>query len=405
MLRFFSPWYYLLLVLFSCIASLRSQTVDKEKLFEQIHALNGDAKYEESIIILEQIITAPKSDYYDKYLGYYLKYLTYKRLYSYDRATVNLELALENGLKSHEHAQEIASQIKFEKVFVAFDLLEFHRVRELLTHIQDKDFAFIPDYTLAMYFGVQSSLSNQEGDYDKSIEYLDKGIEILENGSQVDLPLLYRRKINVYRLMDLHDKAIESFEKGMYYAKKYNMDIYIANLYMDLGNYYNLIQDFENAIIVQEITNELSYKYDEKGALGRLNVLESNLQKKMHEKKSKQNQSILLGLSAIFVLLIGVSIFIYFKNRKSKRIALEVLEKNQLLGGNLTLLKTYVKGRSFTKEQMSLLNPRQLEIVQLVRKGKSNKEIAQIIFVTENTVKYHLKNIYKILGVSTREEL
>lgn len=174
---------------------------------------------------------------------------------------------------------------------------------------------------------------------------------------------------------------------------------------MDLGNYYNLIQDFENAIIVQEITNELSYKYDEKGALGRLNVLESNLQKKMHEKKSKQNQSILLGLSAIFVLLIGVSIFIYFKNRKSKRIALEVLEKNQLLGGNLTLLKTYVKGRSFTKEQMSLLNPRQLEIVQLVRKGKSNKEIAQIIFVTENTVKYHLKNIYKILGVSTREEL
>jgi LuxR family maltose regulon positive regulatory protein len=34
--------------------------------------------------------------------------------------------------------------------------------------------------------------------------------------------------------------------------------------------------------------------------------------------------------------------------------------------------------------------------------GISNKEMAQKLFVSENTVKFHLKNVYSKLGVSNR---
>ncbi len=34
--------------------------------------------------------------------------------------------------------------------------------------------------------------------------------------------------------------------------------------------------------------------------------------------------------------------------------------------------------------------------------GVSNKEMAQRLFVSENTVKFHLKNVYSKLGVVTR---
>lgn len=51
------------------------------------------------------------------------------------------------------------------------------------------------------------------------------------------------------------------------------------------------------------------------------------------------------------------------------------------------------------------LSARQLEIVELVKKGKTNKEIGEILFISENTVKYHLKSIYDILGVGSRIEL
>jgi DNA-binding NarL/FixJ family response regulator len=51
-----------------------------------------------------------------------------------------------------------------------------------------------------------------------------------------------------------------------------------------------------------------------------------------------------------------------------------------------------------------LLTERELEIVRLVGEGHSNRELARMLWVTEQTVKFHLTNIYKKLGVSNRTE-
>lgn len=48
---------------------------------------------------------------------------------------------------------------------------------------------------------------------------------------------------------------------------------------------------------------------------------------------------------------------------------------------------------------------REREIVRLIENGKNNKEIAEIINVSENTVKTHISNIYKKLGIKCRGEL
>src|SRR5712691_8265872 len=50
------------------------------------------------------------------------------------------------------------------------------------------------------------------------------------------------------------------------------------------------------------------------------------------------------------------------------------------------------------------LSPREQEVLQLVAKGKSNKEIATDLDVTEATVKGHLTNILSKLGVSDRTQ-
>jgi len=50
------------------------------------------------------------------------------------------------------------------------------------------------------------------------------------------------------------------------------------------------------------------------------------------------------------------------------------------------------------------LTARELEILQLVASGDSNRRIAQRLWVTEQTVKFHLSNVYRKLGVSNRTE-
>jgi DNA-binding NarL/FixJ family response regulator len=50
------------------------------------------------------------------------------------------------------------------------------------------------------------------------------------------------------------------------------------------------------------------------------------------------------------------------------------------------------------------LTTRELEILRLVAEGLSNSEMARRLWVTEQTVKFHLSNIYRKLDVSNRTQ-
>jgi len=50
------------------------------------------------------------------------------------------------------------------------------------------------------------------------------------------------------------------------------------------------------------------------------------------------------------------------------------------------------------------LSPREGEVLQLVAQGSTNKEIADSLFISENTVKTHLKNIMEKLHLANRSQ-
>jgi DNA-binding NarL/FixJ family response regulator len=50
------------------------------------------------------------------------------------------------------------------------------------------------------------------------------------------------------------------------------------------------------------------------------------------------------------------------------------------------------------------LTARELEILQLVASGATNGEVARLLWVTEQTVKFHLRNIYRKLDVANRTQ-
>jgi len=54
---------------------------------------------------------------------------------------------------------------------------------------------------------------------------------------------------------------------------------------------------------------------------------------------------------------------------------------------------------------LSTLSPAEYKIYELYLSGKTAKEIADILGITENTLKYHNKNIYSKLGISSRKQL
>lgn len=53
-------------------------------------------------------------------------------------------------------------------------------------------------------------------------------------------------------------------------------------------------------------------------------------------------------------------------------------------------------------DKKEILSKREIAILELLAIGAQNKKIAEKLCITENTVEFHLKNIYVKLGVKNR---
>lgn len=57
-----------------------------------------------------------------------------------------------------------------------------------------------------------------------------------------------------------------------------------------------------------------------------------------------------------------------------------------------------------SKRESLGITPRELEILELIAQGLSNREIAQKLFVSENTVKTHSSRVFDKLGAKRRTQ-
>jgi DNA-binding NarL/FixJ family response regulator len=66
--------------------------------------------------------------------------------------------------------------------------------------------------------------------------------------------------------------------------------------------------------------------------------------------------------------------------------------------------RKWLQGQHRDQESAPDLSSREWEVLELAAKGLSNQQIAETLTVSENTIKFHLQNIFQKLGVSNRTE-
>ena len=94
--------------------------------------------------------------------------------------------------------------------------------------------------------------------------------------------------------------------------------------------------------------------------------------------------------SAPFIFIISISLLIY-------HVFYHFYFSSPISKTEKTLKEDFIKDFGITK--------REQEIIVALLHGKSNKELAETLFVSEKTIETHLANIYRKVGVKNRLEL
>jgi two-component system, NarL family, response regulator LiaR len=64
-----------------------------------------------------------------------------------------------------------------------------------------------------------------------------------------------------------------------------------------------------------------------------------------------------------------------------------------------------VVGRELKEKTLDQLTPTEFQVLRLIGQGKSNDEIAELMFISKNTVRSHIKSIYAKLDTHSRLQL
>lgn len=174
-----------------------------------------------------------------------------------------------------------------------------------------------------------------------------------------------------------------------------------------MRNIFQENEEYKNAFFTQKKYDYIVKYYNATDANGKLELAEKKLEdenRQLKEQNEKYIDYILYGVIISLLLLLFFAVRLYQSNM-AKRILVE--KENTRIHNEIERLTQALdeKGNASLNLSNYNLTDRQKEIIELIRIGLTNKEIATKLFISENKVKYHLKIIYEILDVEHRSAI
>ncbi len=225
-----------------------------------------------------------------------------------------------------------------------------------------------------------SEIKYKQKNYDDALLQLKKAENLCNEYKLFEnLPDIYYQYFQINKIIGKNKSALKYCEK--YYILKDSLtDIKLKEKIADL---------------------EIQYQIEKKQHKIELLYEENNTKKQ----KLKVRNLLIISLVLMLILIVGIAYFFIQKTKNKlnkmqfelQKYILRIKDLNlQQKNGNEINLKEFSRKYKLTE--------READVLILLSEGKSNSEIADKIFVSENTVKFHIKNIYLKLDVKNRVE-
>ncbi len=232
------------------------------------------------------------------------------------------------------------------------------------------------EYGIMTSFQVIANCYNEMGHYNTALLYLDSATALCDSTWVSDLQGLEYSKYQALKGLGNYREALEHFEKSTTLKD-------------------SIFNEKKRKNIAEILT-----KYETEKKEQQIEILN-----KSNELQERRNRVQLLILVVVGLISISGAVisWLIIKNKNHRIHQMELELRNYLLQIHDRAEDQGASENSLNRLKSEFgLTQREAEILENISQGHTNAELAEKLFVSENTIKYHIKNIYIKLDVKNR---
>jgi len=400
---------YLALFFIAFATFLNARNIDLHSLENTIIQYNREGKHQQSQKKLSEILL--EGDLTKEQEGYILYYMaaTYRSVNDY-------LLCLEYLSKAEAVAEKLPKdnplqmRIDYEYAFVHYDNKDYRSASMAMKYLADQHYKnTIPedDSYILMQEGYLFLRDHRYAEAEKKYE---QALTIMKNVNHCNLPIVMCKMMELYNQKQNIKKVEQIYHESEKIADSCGILKYKVFLAAELERIYKENNLFDKAYIIGLNLDSLRKLENQGEKISEMHIMDVSYLKKKESQQSQSDFFQKVTASVVATILLLIIIFSYFKRRSLKKDKVKMKREIAQMKEDLETYSQHYQNEHFVKPQLSnddydKLTERQKELLDLILDGMSNKQIAEKLFITESTVKYHIKNIYNILDIRDRKDL
>jgi len=302
-------------------------------------------------------------------------------------------------------------RLDYEYAFVYFDYNQYDKCRQAMAHIAAQKYLNSNPEDDAYILMQQGFLFLKDRKlHDAELKYKE-ALGVMREVNSCNTPVVFGKMIELYGLQKNVKKAEALYKESMKLSDSCGILKYKIYSATEMEKVYKINGDLDKAFIVGSLLDTLRNEDDLETKVAEMHMIDKSY---LEKEQLKQEETGLLEVILVLVVVILISVFVVFLfYKKTKRLKRDKFRIKKELDVKNEELNNYPNGND--SENVSIeqkleilvagkLTERQTELLKLMADGLSNKEIGEKLFITESTVKYHIKNIYSLLELKDRKD-
>lgn len=313
--------------------------------------------------------------------------------------TLSIDLTLQDSLKT---------DIKAELAFAQFDNHNYSESDKIMQQIASVKYKNLDEDSKAYIIMQQAYINFLQKNYDLAEKQYKSSLSLLKKSSPCNLPPVLVKQMQLYGEKREFDKMEEIYTQVLQKADSCSILKYKIYAAEEIQNVYKANKMVNKAFAASKFLDSLKILDGRENNLSQMHVEnETFLQQQNQNEKDNSFRNIII-FTILLIILIGFGIYFYRRSathkKEKQKFELELIQMKEVLK-NYSQQQFSYNNNSNKILETELLNERQKQLLELMSEGLSNKMIADKLFISENTVKYHIKNIYLILNLKDRKDL